>query len=650
MNSSWKRRVSSLLVPAALVFAALFPNLPAAAAAGCPTTAVDEEGGKHWCYNHDSAKGHVHLWTPAGFNAEGAVTAVYVHGHDLAGDACPSEHYVDCAWDAHKLASQFKASGVNALFVAVEGSTSSDDSRKWGSLSSLLASIADKGNIAPSPDVTVLGHSAGMYTAKSLWADARVRHLVALDWLKPDLDKNVASWYRGGQDRRLTIVSGSSGQTAIGIELAASLGCPTVTGTSGLNADQIAARCLHIKGVAGGHMGVVTGQAAIPLALRRSDSGAATGTGAASTTGGGATTSVGTQPLEDAVIGGPALEIPIPNVEFSDAIRQNGQITIPWLAQYIGGVYIFLLSIAGLTAAVMMVVGGFQYVTSGGDKGRIGAGKKRIVNALTGLVLALGSYTILYAINPELVAFDGLKVGGVQTSLFMDTQNGSNEGGLISATESTSSASSAALPGGRPSALCNSESSCKSYCDEYYRDPTNIPQVAPGMASTDQVAMIPTDIPGVNGFGNSASPTTIALLRKVGPLFAADGYKLAVTSAYRDLRGQFKLACGAYKEGHGTKVGRTIANPGGSFHGVGYAIDVQLWRAGKQVTISGNSSAQQKEDPQEAKYLAETMLKAGFRRLNNEIWHFEPSAAPAADCRCYRIEDCTLPPNVRCPN
>lgn len=106
----------------------------------------------------------------------------------------------------------------------------------------------------------------------------------------------------------------------------------------------------------------------------------------------------------------PRLEVPVPGIELTPLIRDNESVTVPWLAQYIAGAYAFLISIAGLVASVMMIVGGFQYVTSAGDKSRIGAAKTRIVNALIGMVLAFGSYALLYTINPSLVAFDGLRV------------------------------------------------------------------------------------------------------------------------------------------------------------------------------------------------------------------------------------------------
>src|SRR5689334_15705784 len=111
----------------------------------------------------------------------------------------------------------------------------------------------------------------------------------------------------------------------------------------------------------------------------------------------------------------PKLEIPIPNVNFTQGLTGDSVITLPWIAQYVSGVYTFLLSIVGAVAAVVMIIGGFQYLTSGGDKSRIAAGKKRIVDALIGMTLAFGSYLLLYTINPNLVQFASLQLLSVST-------------------------------------------------------------------------------------------------------------------------------------------------------------------------------------------------------------------------------------------
>ncbi len=88
---------------------------------------------------------------------------------------------------------------------------------------------------------------------------------------------------------------------------------------------------------------------------------------------------------------------------------------VPYLAEYIAAVYKYAVAIASILAAIMIVVGGFQWTASGGSADAISSAKKRIVGAVTGLVIALGSYTLLYTINPELVQFRSLKINVITT-------------------------------------------------------------------------------------------------------------------------------------------------------------------------------------------------------------------------------------------
>lgn len=119
--------------------------------------------------------------------------------------------------------------------------------------------------------------------------------------------------------------------------------------------------------------------------------------------------------VEAQVLESPRLEVLIPSVEFSQVVKSDQDLTVPWLAQYLVGATRFLTSIVGVVASVMIAIGGFQYLTAGGDKTRVEAGRKRIENALIGLVLALGAYVLLYAINPRLLAFQGISLLQVRT-------------------------------------------------------------------------------------------------------------------------------------------------------------------------------------------------------------------------------------------
>lgn len=119
----------------------------------------------------------------------------------------------------------------------------------------------------------------------------------------------------------------------------------------------------------------------------------------------------------------PKLQIPLaPNFQFSALLKQDveeGDTTatylyIPYLAEYFSMLYKYLISIAGVLAGIMIVIAGFEWLVAAGDASKIKHAKERISNALIGLILALGSYTILYLVNPDLVTFKALKVPYVQ--------------------------------------------------------------------------------------------------------------------------------------------------------------------------------------------------------------------------------------------
>lgn len=119
----------------------------------------------------------------------------------------------------------------------------------------------------------------------------------------------------------------------------------------------------------------------------------------------------------------PKLQIPIgPNFQFSNLLKKDEEagdttttyLYVPYLAEYFGMLYKYLIGIAGILAGVMITFGGFQWLLAAGDAGKIKHARERIVNAVIGLILALGSYTVLFLVNPDLVTFKALKVPFVQ--------------------------------------------------------------------------------------------------------------------------------------------------------------------------------------------------------------------------------------------
>ena len=72
------------------------------------------------------------------------------------------------------------------------------------------------------------------------------------------------------------------------------------------------------------------------------------------------------------------------------------------LSIYLESVFTFGISIAGIFAVTMIVIGGIQYITAYGNTGMVENAKNRITQALLGLLLAVGAWLILYTINPDL--------------------------------------------------------------------------------------------------------------------------------------------------------------------------------------------------------------------------------------------------------
>lgn len=84
--------------------------------------------------------------------------------------------------------------------------------------------------------------------------------------------------------------------------------------------------------------------------------------------------------------------------------------------QVLLALYVFAMSLVGISALVMFVIAGFWYLTAGDNTGRTGQAKTWMGNAVFGLVLALLSFLILYTINPSLTNLLDLKlrpVGGM---------------------------------------------------------------------------------------------------------------------------------------------------------------------------------------------------------------------------------------------
>ncbi len=96
------------------------------------------------------------------------------------------------------------------------------------------------------------------------------------------------------------------------------------------------------------------------------------------------------------------------NLHYTQMLGISGLVT--WL-------YYMVIAIATAAAFGVIVWGGFEYLTSAGDSGKMRSGVDRIQNAVIGLLIVIVSYLGLNTINPNILSLDDpflpeLPVGG----------------------------------------------------------------------------------------------------------------------------------------------------------------------------------------------------------------------------------------------
>ncbi|PIR66577.1 MAG: hypothetical protein COU51_03505 [Parcubacteria group bacterium CG10_big_fil_rev_8_21_14_0_10_36_14] len=125
---------------------------------------------------------------------------------------------------------------------------------------------------------------------------------------------------------------------------------------------------------------------------------------------------------------------PPPTVSLQVSI---GGTQVKGLLDYIPRIYTYLVSIVSIVAVIMIMIGGLQYLTSvgnpraissakGGNPGAINSAKERILGAIVGLFLTLGSYFLLNTINPALTQLKLPEIKMVRRSVLtvLNSKNG----------------------------------------------------------------------------------------------------------------------------------------------------------------------------------------------------------------------------------
>jgi hypothetical protein len=107
--------------------------------------------------------------------------------------------------------------------------------------------------------------------------------------------------------------------------------------------------------------------------------------------------------IEDDIPGGPQITTDVPCDPYSTAINVGWQ--IPTFSQLLGNVIRLLFFIAGLVTLAFLLLGGFEWVQSGGDEKKVEAARKKITSSVIGLVVMIAVLSLVIFL--EQVVFGG---------------------------------------------------------------------------------------------------------------------------------------------------------------------------------------------------------------------------------------------------
>jgi len=93
---------------------------------------------------------------------------------------------------------------------------------------------------------------------------------------------------------------------------------------------------------------------------------------------------------------------------------------IPWIAMYMGAAYKYAVALGSVIAVLMIMIGGIMYMVSGFNVGLVDKAKSMMVGSVTGLVLLIGSYLVMYFVNPALLNLEILEVEIIKEQLVID--------------------------------------------------------------------------------------------------------------------------------------------------------------------------------------------------------------------------------------
>ena len=316
----------------------------------------------------------------------------------------------------------------------------------------------------------------------------------------------------------------------------------------------------------------------------------------------------------------PILNVQIPGFEgFTTPTisADGGYVSVNFIAEYINGIYGWIIAAAALVAVVMMMIGGLQYTLSRGKSKYIEKAKTRITNAITGLVLLLASYSIAFLIDPNTTTLSSLDLANVE-GIEADLKGQGGEEESIAITPNNFPIAVTPITGDHISYV---GSSANKFADAEVVLALQTAATSFHTATGKNISVTDGTRSIINQatlFYNNCLKTGICSVPTCNPASASvakkSGGKYVLVGTYASLTSPSAIIDVIVKSAVLSNCPHTSA------------VALDAW--------GGPRSGDFKNDIALQQILITAMIKAGFCRLSLEVWHFELEAKKVSTSSC----------------
>lgn len=366
----------------------------------------------------------------------------------------------------------------------------------------------------------------------------------------------------------------------------------------------------------------------------------------------------------------PVPRIKIPGLSFSNSILdeaasdfgKDGRVylSVPFLGEYISAIFQYAVIFISILALAMLIVSGIQWIIGGNKSEARENIRKRILSSIIGLVMSVGSYTVLYIVNPELIKFESLQIllinkipfpeivwESVDTGYDADSSIASKVGsvGEVNSTFFMTTGINGKKSNGWTIWQGLSPAQKSEVLPYLYK------QVAPNCPEGHLVTI--KDIPGWNN--KKIHPAALEAFRKVNKTAADAGFRLVPGGVHRAAKKMVPLwntgVVARYTQGRKWKANEgKIAKPTcKTGHSMGAAVDANMVHIKTNKRLAASDTSQITRKNYAKKFLGnpykiileQIFHQNGWVRYCAEHWHFEYGVTPRVkkwdkQARCWQ--------------